>query len=197
MYKKQMLFQRIICYALLIAAVLVFVYSLGIMTNLYDALYLYSEDPENPVVQGAEVYIHMQPFNRQLTAAGIALILSAVALFVTNTHKRRKYYIGNYVTVDINAVLTVVTSVWALINVAEYKEAFLKVDFEALKAESQIFKTLYTESTFWFDISVPVFAILLLVTALSIGNLVFKILLMRGEKRLLEQSGQISTEVTE
>ena len=186
MYKKQMLFQRIICYALLIAAVLVFVYSLGIMTNLYDALYLYSEDPENPVVQGAEVYIHMQPFNRQLTAAGIALILSAVALFVTNTHKRRKYYIGNYVTVGINAVLTVVTSVWALINVAEYKEAFLKVDFEALKAESQIFKTLYTESTFWFDISVPVFAILLLVTALSIGNLVFKILLMRGEKRLLE-----------
>lgn len=197
MYKKQMLFQRIICYALLIAAVLVFVYSLGIMTDLYDALYLPSEDPENPTVQGAEIYIYMQPFNRQLTAAGIALILSAVALFVTNTHKRRKYYIGNYVTVGINAVLTVVTSVWALINVAEYKEAFLKIDFEALKAESQIVKTLYTESTFWFDISVPVFAILLLVTALSIGNLVFKILLMRGEKRLLEQSGQISTEVTE
>ena len=197
MYKKQMLFQRIICYALLFAAVLVFVYSLGIMTDLYDALYLHSEDPENPAVQGAEVYIYMQPFNRQLTAAGIALILSAVALFVTNTHKRRKYYIGNYVTVGINAVLTVVTSVWALINVAEYKEAFLKVDFEALKAESKIFKTLYTESTFWFDISVPVFAILLLVTALSIGNLVFKILLMRGEKKLLEQSQQISTEVTE
>lgn len=197
MYKKQMLFQRIICYALLFAAVLVFVYSLGIMTDLYDALYLHSEDPENPAVQGAEVYIYMQPFNRQLTAAGIALILSAVALFVTNTHKRRKYYIGNYVTVGINAVLTVVTSVWALINVAEYKEAFLKVDFEALKAESLKFKRLYTESTFWFDISVPVFAILLLVTALSIGNLVFKILLMRGEKKLLEQSGQISTEVTE
>lgn len=197
MYKKQMLFQRIICYALLFAAVLVFVYSLGIMTDLYDALYLHSEDPENPAVQGAEVYIYMQPFNRQLTAAGIALILSAVALFVTNTHKRRKYYIGNYVTVGINAVLTVVTSVWALINVAEYKEAFLKVDFEALKAESLKFKRLYTESTFWFDISVPVFAILLLVTALSIGNLVFKILLMRGEKRLLEQSQKISTEVTE
>lgn len=197
MYKKQMLFQRIICYALLFAAVLVFVYSLGIMTDLYDALYLHSEDLENPAVQGAEVYIYMQPFNRQLTAAGIALILSAVALFVTNTHKRRKYYIGNYVTVGINAVLTVVTSVWALINVAEYKEAFLKVDFEALKAESEICKTLYTESTFWFDISVPVFAILLLVTALSIGNLVFKILLMRGEKKLLEQSQKISTEVTE
>ena len=197
MYKKQMLFQRIICYALLFAAVLVFVYSLGIMTDLYDALYLHSEDPENPAVQGAEVYIYMQPFNRQLTAAGIALILSAVALFVTNTHKRRKYYIGNYVTVGINAVLTVVTSVWALINVAEYKEAFLKVDFEALKAESLKFKRLYTESTFWFDISVPVFAILLLVTALSIGNLVFKILLMRGEKKLLEQSQKISTEVTE
>lgn len=197
MYKKQMLFQRIICYALLFAAVLVFVYSLGIMTDLYDALYLHSEDPENPAVKGAEVYIYMQPFNRQLTAAGIALILSAVALFVTNTHKRRKYYIGNYVTVGINAVLTVVTSVWALINVAEYKEAFLKVDFEALKAESLKFKRLYTESTFWFDISVPVFAILLLVTALSIGNLVFKILLMRGEKKLLEQSQKISTEVTE
>ena len=42
MYKKQMTLQRITSYLLLAAAALVFVYSLGFMTDLYDSLYLIS-----------------------------------------------------------------------------------------------------------------------------------------------------------
>ena len=95
MYKKQMILQRILCYAFILAATLVFVYSLGLMTDLYDnKLNYYAENIESPMVAGTEVYYHMQGFNQQFTKAGIVLILLAVSQFVFQNHVRRKYYIA-------------------------------------------------------------------------------------------------------
>ena len=189
MYKKQMTLQRITSYLLLAAAVLVFVYSLGIMTDLYDSLYYISSIKETSknYVEGAMIYHEMQPFNRQLTAAGIVLILSAVSLFVFKTHDRRKYYIANYITIGINAVLNVAVSIWALINVFAYKAQFLAIDFELLFKVAKIYKRNATDSTFWFDASGVVFGVLLFATLLSLGNLVFKIIVMRAERKLIEE----------
>ena len=189
MYKKQMTLQRITSYLLLVAAALVFVYSLGIMTDLYDSLYYISSIKETSknYVEGSMIYHEMQPFNRQLTAAGIVLILSALSLFVFKTHDRRKYYIANYITIGINALLNIAVSVWALINVFAYKAQFLTIDFELLFKVAKIYKRNATDSTFWFDISTVVFGILLFVTLLSLGNLVFKIIVMRAERKLIEE----------
>ena len=66
MFKKQMVFQRVVCLISLIAAVVVFVYSLGVMTDLYDCLYKTMTDPNDYTitdVHGSEVYYLMQPFN--------------------------------------------------------------------------------------------------------------------------------------
>ena len=187
MYKKQMTLQRIVCYALLIAAALVFVYSLGLVTDLYDSLFNYADATKKKYVEGAEIYYNIQPFNKQLTGAGIALILSAVSMFLFNTQKRRKYYVGNYVTVALNAVLNVGVSVWALINVMSYRAQYLLIDFEKLAELADRYDTKYIESTFWFDLAIPVFAVLLIVTLLSLGNLVFKVMLMKSERRLIEE----------
>lgn len=189
MYKKQMTLQRITSYLLLAAAALVFVYSLGIMTDLYDSLYYISSIKETSknYVEGSMIYHEMQPFNRQLTAAGIVLILSALSLFVFRTHDRRKYYIANYITIGINALLNIAVSVWALINVFAYKAQFLTIDFELLFKVAKLYKRNATDSTFWFDISTVVFGILLFVTLLSLGNLVFKIIVMRAERKLIEE----------
>lgn len=187
MYKKQMTLQRIVCYALLIAAALVFVYSLGLVTDLYDSLFNYADASKKKYVEGAEIYYNIQPFNKQLTGAGIALILSAVSIFLFNTHKRRKYYVGNYVTVALNAVINVGVSVWALINVMSYRAQYLLIDFEKLAELADRYDTKYIESTFWFDLAIPVFAVLLIVTLLSLGNLVFKVMLMKSERRLIEE----------
>ena len=189
MYKKQMTLQRITSFILLAAAVLVFVYSLGIMTDLYDSLYLassYKEGHRN-YVEGASIYLEMQPFNRELTTAGIILIISAVALFVFRSNDRRKYYIANYITIGVNAVANIAVSIWALINVFAYKAQFLLVDFEKLAKIAKTYKINYTESTFWFDASAVVFGFVFLATALSIANLVWKIILMRAEKKLIEE----------
>lgn len=189
MYKKQMTLQRITSFILLAAAVLVFVYSLGIMTNLHDTLALvstYAESSRN-YVKGATIFLEMQPFNRELTTAGIILILTAVALFVFRSNDRRKYYIANYITIGINAVANVAVSIWALINVFAYKAQYLQIDFEKLKTVAEKYDVLYNKSTFWFDASIAVFGFVFLATALSIANLVFKIILMRAEKKLIEE----------
>lgn len=189
MYKKQMKFQKIICYLCLIAAALVFIYSLGIMTDLYDSLYVMIPDPEDmsmAYVSGAEIYYDMQPFNRNLTKDGIVLILLAAFMLVMNTHVRRKYYIGNYVSIGLMTVGSIASSVWAVAKIMAYKEQFLTtVDFETLKMWSEIWGTPYIESTFWFDVSYFVFGILMFTTVLLIVNLIWKIIVTREEAGLI------------
>ena len=134
MYKKQMILQRVACFLLLGAAALVFIYSLGIMTDLYAALFDVYEVPEGKrkYVEGAIIFKEMQPFNQDLTSAGILLILSTLPLFIFGTHDRRKYYIANYIAVAINVVANVGISIWMMINVLKYRAMFLLVDFEKL-----------------------------------------------------------------
>ena len=182
-----MILQRVTNFLLLAAAVLVFVYSLGIMTDLYETFKLLSTYPEGHRnhVPGSSIFNEMQPFNQELTAAGILLILTAVALFVFNTHNRRKYYIANYITIGVNAIANVAVSIWSLINVFAYRAQFLTIDFNRVAEVAEMYDEAYTDSTFWFDVSVPVFSILLIATALSIANLVFKLVLMNAEKKLV------------
>ena len=164
------------------------------MTDLYDnKLSYYAEnyyrndaDPATLKVPGSEIYYDMQTFNRELTAAGIVLILLAASQFVFQNQNRRKYYIANYVTVGANAIAAVYYSVWALNNIFTYKERYITtVDFEKLKKMNEMFKFSYTESTFWFDAGKFVFGLLLVATALNVINLVWKLIVMNGEKKLV------------
>ena len=192
MYKKQMILQRIVCYVMLIAAALVFVYSLGIMTDMYDSKFAYyAEDIENPMVAGTEIYYIMQDFNKSLTTAGIVLILLAVSQFLFQNHNRRKYYIANYITVGVNTIAVVGASVWALNNIFTYREMYLQVDFVKLAERAELMKFYWTDSTFWFDISKGVFGILLAATVLNVINLIFKIVVMNGEKKLIAEGKEV------
>ena len=78
MYKKQMSLQRIVCLLSIIASAVVFIYSLGMMTDLFDMLYNMIPDPEDldtARVAGARIYYDMQGFNRTLLRGSIGLIL--------------------------------------------------------------------------------------------------------------------------
>lgn len=186
MYKKQMILQRIVSYLVLGAAALVFVYSLGLMTDLFDSKFnFYAENIESPMVAGTEIYYLMQDFNQQLTKVGIGLILLALSLFVFQNQNRRRYYIANYITVGLNTVAGILASVWALGNIFDYKELYLQVDFESLKFFADMLQFTYIESTFWFDISKVVFGILLFSVVMNIINLIWKVCLMRAEKKLI------------
>ena len=190
MYKKQIKCQKILCIAAIIACALTFLYALGFMTDLYDALYSTMRNPYDLTetdVPGSILYYMMQDFNKALLKYSIALILLACLLFLTQTHVRRKYYIGNYVSVGLYSVATVAYTVWAHAYIEGYKAAFLtQVDFEALKKHAELWKTTYTESTFWFDIHVAVFAIALIASAALVGVVFWKVSLMKEEQKLIE-----------
>lgn len=189
MYKKQMTFQKIVCVLVLIASALVFVYSLGISTDLYDALartILYPDyDLDYTSVAGSRIYYDMFEFNSLFTKVSIGLIIVTLILFVTNTHARRKYYIGNYIAVGLSTAANIAISLWCIPQIMDYKAQYQNnVDFEALKTFSKDWGTLYIgpEDTFWFDVSFVVFGILLLTSCLLILNVILKVIVMKGEK---------------
>ena len=78
MYKKQVKLQKILCLALLIVSAMIFIYSLGIMTDLYDALYTTIRSAKNldkSTVTGSRVYYDMQDFNKLFLRFSIGMIL--------------------------------------------------------------------------------------------------------------------------
>ena len=186
MYRKQMKLQKLLCLALLILCALIFLYSLGIMTDLYDSLYSTYRRGKTSI-SGAEVYMDMQGFDRDFLHMSIVMIVLCLVLFITSTNSRRRYYIGNYVAVGAFSTAGVALVIWAHLRIEAFKAQFLGIDFEALAEHAVKKKTLYTESTFWFDIHYVIFGLLLIGIALLIANAVWKRKLMKEEQALVGQ----------
>jgi hypothetical protein len=193
MYKKQVTFQKIVCLISLVAGALVFVYSLGLLTDLFDTLYSMIPNPNNldsAKVQGARIYYDMQPFNRTLLRCSIGMILLSCVLFLTNTHSRRKYYIGNAVATALNVVAECAMAVWCHIQVTAFKAQYLTtVDFAELEKRLSRRGT-YTDSTFWFDIHYLVCGVAIVAAVLLIVNYIWKKKMMQEEQKLLRSSGK-------
>lgn len=190
MYKKQLRFQKIICMLCLIAAAVTFLYSLGILTDIYDGLY-HVTDPKKPTddgrVAGSTIYYQMQTFNQQFFTFSIVLILLAALLHVMNTHIRRKYYIGNYVSIGLFSVAGIACVVWSHIQIAAYKVQYLTtVDFEALKELCEMKNKPFIKSTLMLDLHYVVGALMLLAVAGLVYNMIWKIRLMREEDALIK-----------
>ncbi len=191
MYKKQLKFQKIVCLLCLIAAAVSFVYSLGIMTDLYDALYKTMVNPNDLTetkVPGSIIFYDMQDFDRLYVNLNVGLILLALLVMLTNTHTRRKYYVGNYVTIGIFSVATLSLCAWSHIQIEAFKHQFqTTLDFDALKVFSDRQKTLYLgpNDTFCFDLHYAVGGLCLVAVGLLIANMIWKIQLMRSENELI------------
>ena len=195
MYKKQMSLQRVVCLLSVVASAVVFLYSLGLMTDLFDMLYSMIPDPDDldsARVAGARIYYDMQGFNQMLLRGSIGLILLSCVLFITNTHSRRKYYIGNYVAVGANVIADAAMAFWVHTEIAAYKATYLStVDFTQLERRLSRVGT-YTDSTFWFDIHIAVCAVVLIAAALLILNVLWKIKVMKDEQSLLKGGKAVS-----
>ena len=188
MYKKQMLLQKILSLLTVIAGAITFLYSLGIMTDLYDTLFTtmpYSDHTKSDVA-GSIIYYDMQGFNSLLIKLSIGFILAGVLLFITQTNTRRRYYVSNYFAVAVNVIYGLGFTCFAHIRIEQFKAQYKLVDFEALKAYSEMWNTRYSDSTFWFDIHYAVFGLVLVVVGLHIFNVVLKVKLMKEEARLVE-----------
>ena len=189
MYKLQMKIQRILCVLAIITSALVFAYSLGILTDLYDMLYQITDSRADI---DYSLYYDMQRFVRMLEIVGIGLILVSCTLFITNTHNRRRYYVSNFVSIIIVFLSNVAAAVWAHINLMPFRTRFVDLEFELIEAYHADANTpdLATRSTFWFDLHWAVFILALVISILLIANLFWKVSLMKNERRLLNGEGK-------
>lgn len=212
--KPQMKFQRIAVFTVLITAVLVFVYALGFITSLYNTLYYTLTDPRDHTyseVEGTQFYYELQSnvtyeevktevdgkivkstvkhktvgYNDELVMLGIGLIVASLFMFITNTHTRRKYYCGNYISTGIIVVSFVGAAIWIAERTGYFLEKFLAVDFEALEKYCALWKYPYNDSTLCFDLGYALSGLLVLVAVVALANLIWKITLMRRENKLL------------
>ncbi len=129
MYKRQMRVEKILCFLAIAVSAAVFIYSLGIMTDLYDSLYMTMRNPNDLTktsVPGSIVYYTMQGFTQMLMLSGLGLILLAVLLFLTNTHVRRKYYVGNYLSVGLWSAAALAVSVWGIFRSTITRASFCR-----------------------------------------------------------------------
>lgn len=208
MYKKQLKIQKIVCLLALVVAVILFLYSLGIMTDIYDTLYSalrikveedastaegYSITASERSVKGAILYFNMQDFNKTFVKLAIIHILIACLLFVTNTSSRRKYYISNYISMGLYVAGSIYIPIYAHRYIEAFKAQWKQVDFAALKEFSTTYNSAYTESTMWLDLHYFVFALMLLAAVIMIANCVWKICLMKEERKLVENGKKVRT----
>lgn len=190
MYNKQLKFQKIVCLAAIILAAIYFIYSLGVITDIHDALrstMRNKNDHTKTKVEGSIIYYDMQPFNKAFTNFSVGLILLACLLFIFNTHNRRKYYIGNYVATLLYSAGATALTVWVHTNLAGFAEQYRRtVNLEQLKDYSETWGTLYLDNTNLLDLHYYIAGIAILVVAALVGNMIWKIMLMRAENKLIK-----------
>ncbi len=190
MYKKQLKLQKIICLLCVIAAAVTFVYALGMITDIHDALITTMRNPQKPTqtkVDGSWIYYDMQAFNTQFVNISIVLVLLACLLFLTNTHSRRKYYITNYLAVGAYSVATIGVGLWAHGQIRAFAVQYMTtINFEQLKEYSEMWGTPYLDNTNLLDLHGLVLAFAVVSVALLLGNMIWKIVLMHNEKKLIK-----------
>ena len=203
--KTQMRFQKYICLAMLLVGALsllyAFFYCSGALSELGQAMRIDGSQKVS-IFTAAEgkydalLYNDIQPFNNLLMIMGIVMVLLAVLLYITGCNKRRNYYISNYIATGVCAGGDIVISIILLIMCGSWHAKFLNVDFEAWYKAYEVYFQLgtdastihYSTSQLWFILGYVVYAIVIVAAIILILNLVWKVLLMKGEKKLLDGS---------
>jgi len=193
--KTQMKFQKIFALVTIITAALAAVLGLIFCSGLLNAVREYSDYAGRWEIGANDLYEYSQGINGTVLIMAIVLIVGAVVLYVFGCHKMRNYYVTNYVATGIYVVLAVVYAIFMLIVCATCISYAGRIDFEEWKAyESQTNAAgELTRKQFYNDsLATPILGILLglIVLVEAVGwvlNLIWKIKLMKGEKKLLEK----------
>lgn len=192
--KTQIKFQKILAFVSLVFAALVFVYALIFNSgNLSDVMYY--DNWDNPMYRfdGTDSFCDSaQSFVSALVVIGIVYIVVVVTLFITSTHKRRNYYVTNYVAIGLNIAMSVVVAIFGIVFISILMSKFYALDWDGLaklierlkKAGDQEYRDV-SKSPAMFVVGIVLCLLALANAAAWALNLIWKIKLMKGEKALL------------
>lgn len=172
----------------------------GALTIVYSLIFcsgVFSQIAQNPEFTASFKKVHdlAQAFSDTFLIVGIVFILCAVLLYVAGCQSRRNYYITNYVATGIFVLYAVIYAILliaylvpiqgALGDITKLEWDSYKMQYTTMLHSDSTFGTLQTTS--W---TIPVgfvLMVIVLLDAVAVAlNLVWKLKLMQGEKKLLE-----------
>lgn len=199
--KVQMRFQKILAIVSLVIAALTIVLAFGFFSgNLSDLLYYSAKKQGDVDIVGADSFVvTAQGFNNALYIFGIIYLLVIVTLFITASNRRRNYYITNYISVIACAAVGLAMAIFLITMAAVCMSAFKDIPWDrvveyysAVNPDSgtQLHAGApeVSQSYANFAIVIVMAVIVLADVAALVLNLLWKIKLMQGEKKLLEGS---------
>lgn len=173
----------------LILAALCVVYALAFCSGtIYQMQDEYTLLTDTEYIDGArDLFNASQNVSNVLLILGIVGILVVVLNYITATHSRRNYYITNYVSIGIAIAYMIVLAVAVIVLVSNCGSIFYSIDMQAAQADFEDLKPgLWSYSDWMFPVGY-VLAVLLIIDAVGFAlNLLWKVKLMQGEKKLLE-----------
>lgn len=194
--KAQMKFQKVLSLITLIIAALTFVFALCFFSgNLADLLRYKQLNLQKTTAnkyKGADDFLYLaQDFVSILVVLSIIFICICAFLYITDTNKRRNYYVTNYVAIGLVIAISVGIAVFGIIFLSLALSEFNAIDWAKWRTDAyNKVKALgypeVSQSTTMFMLGYIVSGIDLAVGVVWILNLVWKIKLMKGEKALLQ-----------
>lgn len=195
--KAQIKFQKILSLLTLLVGAVCFVFALCFFSgNLSDLLKYKNENLQSTRVsfyEGADDFLYYaQNFVSIFIVLAIILIVAAALLYITDTNKRRNYYVTNYVAIGIVIAVATAIALTGIIALSIALSEFFAIDWDEL---NQIRERANVTANILPEVSQNTAAFIFgyIVSAVSLAtgvvwalNMVWKIKLMKGEKALLE-----------
>ena len=132
----------------------------------------------------------VQSTNDTLFVVGLIFVVISVLPLIAACQKRRNYYITNYIAIGIVLAFQLVFIIITIVSTVNVMQIYNGVDFTAAAGRYETLKLAVTYGAFSKTPWTPIFGYVLIaliavdMVALVL-NLVWKIKLMQGEKKLL------------
>lgn len=216
---NQMKFQKWVVIGAFIMALMTFVFAYAVFaTPFYPLSSLGGQffelkallDPSEILFYdevGYNFFNDVQPFNRQLATFSLIFIVLSLILFVSVSHKRRRYYLFNYVATGVYAVSGVAYGVYSIINLIHWSGVYNKINFsgaiaaaeaeieeissypiesianmsKALQLQLDSFKSDVPQKTAVFIIGIVIFSLIIVAAGLLVFNCIWKAKAMKAE----------------
>lgn len=184
-----MKFQKILCFVSLILAALVIVFSFCFVSGcLYNAK-MYSARRGDPLGM-YDLSFAAQNVSNTMLIIGIIFLLAVVTLFIMATNTRRKYYITNYISIGLVTVMALVVAIVGIVTLSNCVAEYSLIDWAAcqktIEANPLQYTNGYSDNIVTVYLGYVLCGIMVVLAAAHALNLVWKIKLMQGEKKLLE-----------
>lgn len=194
--KTQMKFQKILTLVCIIFAAVSIVYSFFFCSGMLYEIKFYKSTQY--YVSGAkELYDYTQAANDTLLLMTIVLLLCVLLVLISAANKRRNYYITNYIAIGILVAFAIACAIFVLIVVFKTLSLCSNVDVASWKQYYETEQDIGLDEPyhpypqhFSTNKITPILGIFVAIGMLGMAvawiyNVVWKVLLMKGEKALL------------